>query len=243
MMRACAMLLAVTAALAATGEARAFSDPISFSDPVQMGGGGGRYFTGSASDGYGCNVCHAGGARAEATITGLPLSGYRTGTAYEVRVEWPATLEHMGLMLEITDASGARAGAVRLPPESELTNEERCEPVEDGFMAGELIETEQRTLVSVPDCGAKRVRFLWTAPGDPRGTLRFSGALVASDGEADAAGDGVTLFAHALPQARGSVPAADVTAGCNASARGGSSERALLIFALAVWLARRRLVG
>lgn len=223
--------------------AHAFSDPLSFADAVQIGGGGGRYFTGSASDGYGCNVCHAGARAADVVITGLPLAGYRPGTAYEARVEWPAALEHMGLMLEITDRSGVQAGELRLPPQNELPNEERCEPVEDGFSAGTLIEGEQRSLLSVADCGAKRVRFLWVAPSEPRGTLRFSGGLVAADGEADAAGDGVTQFAHALPVARsGEALASDIQAGCSALAPRAPcfSLAWTLALALGLLLHRRR---
>jgi len=223
--------------------ARAFSDPLSFADPVQMGGGGGRYFTGSTTDGYGCNVCHAGGQAAEVVITGLPLAGYRPGTAYEARVEWPATLEHLGLMLEITDSNGVQAGELRLPPQNELPNEERCEPFEDGFSAGTLIESEQRSLLAVADCGAKRVRFLWIAPSEARGTLRFSGGLVAADGEADSAGDGATQFAHALPLTRsGGALASDIQGGCSAVARGARSPRGttLLPLLIALYLVKRR---
>ena len=237
-------LLALGCLIGGASRAHAFSDPVTFADPVQMGGGGGRYFTGSATDGYGCNVCHRGGESAETVLFGLPLAGYRPGAAYEARVEWPASLEHVGLELEITDSAGQRAGELRLPPENELPNEERCEPVEDGFPAGELIELEQRTLLSVVDCGAKRVRFLWIAPSEARGTLRFSGGLVASDGEADAAGDGVTLFAHELPEARSGVtPTSEISGGCSVTAPTTHSAGAgfwLAALSWAAWRVRRR---
>jgi hypothetical protein len=223
--------------LAGAGHARAFSDPASFSDPVHMGGGGRRYFTGSARDGYGCNVCHAGGKAAEVVITGLPLAGYQPGTAYEARVEWPASLEHLGLMLEITDRNGVQAGELRLPPPGELPNEERCEPFEDGFGAGEIIQSDQRSLLSVADCGAKRVRFLWIAPREARGALRFSGGLVASDGEADAAGDAATQFAHELPMGRGTgALASDIHGGCGATPRSAAAPSTLLLMVLALGL-------
>lgn len=247
MATSCGLWLACLALLGWASHARAFSDPLTFSDPTPMGGGGGRYFTGSAADGFGCNVCHQGGARAAATITGLPLAGYRPGAAYEVRLDWPASLEHLGIELEITDSAGHGAGELRLPPASELPNEERCEPVEDGFGAGELTELEQRTVLSVVDCGAKRLRFLWVAPSEARGSLRFSGGLVASDGEADAAGDGVTMFAHTLPVARGgAVPATEISGGCavravRASSAGELAGLGLLLMALR--LRRRARLG
>ena len=109
----------------ACSPAHAFSDPLSFADTVQLGGGGGRFFTGSPADGYGCDVCHSGGPSAKLQLVGLPLAGYQPGASYEIRVEWPVTLQNMGLALEITDAGGQAAGALRLPPSSELPNEER----------------------------------------------------------------------------------------------------------------------
>lgn len=244
--RPLAVIWALAGSFASAGHARAFSDPVSFSDPVQMGGGGGRYFTGSARDGYGCNVCHAGGEAAEVVITGLPLAGYQPGTAYEARVEWPATLEHLGLMLEITDRNGVQAGELRLPPQNELPNEERCQPVEDGFGAGEIIQSDQRSLLSVADCGAKRVRFLWIAPREARGALRFSGGLVASDGEADSAGDAATQFVHELPMGRGTgALASDIQGGCHATPRSaaGPSTTWTMLLALGLLLRRRRANG
>lgn len=208
--------LACAGSLAFASQAHAFSDPLSFSDPVDLGGGGGRWFTGSAIDGYGCDVCHSGKPGPEVTLVGLPLAGYVPGTAYEVRVEWPSELEHIGLALEISDESGEAAGSLRLPPDDELAPAESCEPAEDGIGAGVLTELDTRTILSVPDCGARRTRFLWTAPSEARGVLRLAGGLVASDGEADFANDGVTLFAHVLPPARsGQQLASKIEGGCS----------------------------
>lgn len=242
-MRPAGLALGVTLACVPR-TAHAFSDPLSFADPVELGGGGNRFFTGSVADGFGCDVCHAGGSSPRLTLLGLPLSGYAPATAYEIRVEWPAELEHIGLALEITGPSGAAAGSLRLPPASELPDPERCEPVEDGIAAGVLTELQGRTVLSVPDCGARRVRLLWIAPSEARDALRFSGGLVASDGEADVAGDGVTLFAHVLPPTRSSgIPASDISGGCSvhAPARGRSLlPFAALVLGWTIWLRVRR---
>lgn len=230
-----ALLLALLALLSQPHSARAFSDPLAFNDEVAAGGGGGRFFTGSSADGFGCDVCHRSGRQIELHILGLPLAGYEAGAAYEVQIEWPAQLEHFGLALEITDDDGKGAGSVRLPPASELPEPERCEPVEDGLSAGVLTELEgARTILSVPDCGAKRVRFLWTAPAQPQGPLRLTGGLVVSNNMADYGGDVTTMFTRALAPA-GDAPAlaSDIRAQCHAMPGARFRHASLL---LAAWL-------
>ena len=223
---ALASALLLGAQAAAPGSARAFSDPLTFTDDVGLGGGGGRYFTGSPADGYGCDVCHRGAPSPPLEILGLPLAGYRPGGAYEVRIEWPRSLEHIGLALEITDDAGLAAGSLELPPPEELADPERCLPVEDGVAAGDLDPLEGgRTILNVSDCGAQRVRFLWTAPVESRGALRLSGGLVASNTQADAEGDGTTMFAHVLAPEHAIDPlASDIRVGC--SVGGGLGHRA-----------------
>ncbi len=211
------LALVLGAQAAAPGSARAFSDPLTFTDDVGLGGGGGRYFTGSPADGYGCDVCHRGAPSPPLEILGLPLGGYRPGGAYEVRIEWPRSLEHIALALEITDDAGLAAGSLALPPLEELADPERCLPVEDGVAAGDLDPLEGgRTILHVSDCGAQRVRFLWTAPVESRGALRLSGGLVASNTQADAEGDGTTMFAHVLAPEHATDPlASDIRVGCS----------------------------
>jgi hypothetical protein len=243
MMRARFALFTACALTLCTAPARAFSDPLSFGDGVELGGGGGRYFTASVADGYGCDVCHRGAARPTVEIIGLPLAGYRPNTAYELRVEWPASLEHLGLALEITDGAGVAAGTLRLPPESELPIEERCEPGTDGVPATTLTEVGARRIVQVPDCGARRARFLWTTDAGLRGVVRLSGGLVASDGEADFEGDGVTMFAHAVAPARAELASASDLRGTRSASPGhrrAPLPPTLLLCAAALLLARRR---
>lgn len=198
-------LAAAFVALACTyaGSARAFSDPLSFGDEVGLGGGGGRYFTGSVADGYGCNVCHSGASPPAIEVLGLPRRGYAPSTSYEITVVWPASVEHVGLALEITDDRGVAAGQLRLPPAHELPDAERCEPAADGVHAGVLHELPGRTILQVPDCGAQRVRFLWTAPASVPNVVLFAGGIVAADGDANVDRDGVTMLSRPLTRTGG----------------------------------------
>ncbi|HYJ08118.1 MAG TPA: DUF2271 domain-containing protein [Polyangiaceae bacterium] len=87
------LLLLASSCLLALGvglpRARAFSEPKLYGDLPAEGGGGGRYFTGSPADGYGCGSCHTGQGSFPIAITGLPVDGYVPGKPYVVRVSWP----------------------------------------------------------------------------------------------------------------------------------------------------------
>lgn len=72
--------------------ARAFSDPLSYFDEPSAGGGGGRWFTGSPAEGYGCSVCHTsvpGQLQYPFYVEGLPKAGYVAGATYNLRMSWP----------------------------------------------------------------------------------------------------------------------------------------------------------
>lgn len=200
--------------------AHAYSDPTTFSTGVAEGGGGGRWFTGSPGDGYTCGVCHSGGVRTQLTIAGLPIDGYSPGASYEVIVDWPDAVLHVGMAAEVTDESGRSAGTIQLPEGGTLDDREKCEPFGAGIPASftnVLAPTPtapERTVVNVADCGARRMRFLWTAPTEPRGQLWLSGALVSADGSHDVHGDGVTDFARPIT-AHGGQPIASTVGGCS----------------------------
>ena len=152
----------------------------------------------------------------------MPSGAYRPGANYEIIVDWPDTIMKFAVALELTDLRGQPAGSVRLPPAAELTPPELCEPVTDAVPAASLSTTMNgRNIVQLPDCGAKRLRLLWTAPARDVGQVWFSGSAVASDGEGDTEHDGVTDFGRAI--ASPSSPAAStVTSGqCSAAALGG----------------------
>jgi hypothetical protein len=194
------LLLAVFGALTLPLEsARAFSDPASFDLTPVVAGGGGRYFTGSPSDGYTCKTCHSGGPSPKASVLGLPLSGYRPGSRYEVSIRWPTELTKISLAVELTDEQGKAAGSLLLPPMDEIQADEFCEPVSEQIPAAQLNElTAGRQIIQVPDCGSRSVRFLWSAPATEVGPVWFAGSMVLSDGESDPFHDGVTDFGRII---------------------------------------------
>lgn len=213
---ACLIALALASALS-PGAAHAFSDPTLFGLPPTEAGGGGRYFTGSPSDGYTCSACHAGAEGPELRVLGLPLRGYTPGRAYEITIDWSAAITHVSLSVELTDELGAGVGTIRLPPESELPSSERCLPETGGMGAGFLQNADlQRTIVSVMDeCGARQLRFLWTAPLEDRGPVWFSGAVVRANDDDNVSGDGVTSITHVLSSPSSSAEAAAINGGCS----------------------------
>ena len=227
-------------ALLAPGSALAFSDPTMFAKPPLAAGGGGRNFTGSPADGYTCKACHSGGTEPKLSVTGLPLGGYRPGVRYEVVISWPSTFDKMSLALELTNDKGKLAGSLQLPPEGEIQNPEFCDPAADRILAASLTETTDRQLINVPDCGSKRLRFLWTAPTTDVGPVWFSGAAVHSDGEGDTAHDGVTDFGRVIDSP---AVASSTSAQCNVRHVGsgvGGGGLACVLGALAVVFGVRR---
>jgi hypothetical protein len=87
----CALLACLACAGVANG-ARAFSSPDAYTEAPPAGGGGGRWFSGSPADGFGCSVCHSGAPSQRVFplyTAGLPLEGYALATRYEVVLSWP----------------------------------------------------------------------------------------------------------------------------------------------------------
>lgn len=218
--------------------AHAFSDPFSFNLTPIVAGGGGRYFTGSPSDGYTCKTCHVGGQAPKVSVLGLPLSGYKPGGRYEVSIRWPAEQTKISLALELTDEKGKAAGTLRLPPLEETQAGEFCEPASEQVLAAQLSDmTEGREIINLPECGSKSLRFLWTAPTTDVGPVWFSGSMVQSDGETDPYHDGVTDFGRII----GSPAVASKTNGeCSVAHVGAASSKlgafALLSLVCALWL-------
>jgi hypothetical protein len=178
---------------------RAFSDPASFGLAALAAGGGGRFFTGSPADGYTCKACHEGGPEPKVSVLGLPLAGYRPGMSYEISVIWPSQVEKFGAAIEVTDMRGQPAGSLQLPSAGEAQPPEFCEPASEQVLAAVISQApNQRQVIQLPDCGARRIRFLWTAPRMDSGPVWFAGSAVWSDGEADPYHDGVTDFGRVL---------------------------------------------
>ncbi|MDH5673115.1 MAG: hypothetical protein OEZ06_13250 [Myxococcales bacterium] len=191
------LALAASALLAlpfAAGTAQAFSSPSSYLLEPEVGGGGGRWFTGSPADGYGCDVCHEGGEAADLSVSGLPSGRAIPGSSYEVTISWPFEVEHVAMVVELTDEFSQPVGELSLKAPTAMQLDELCGPDFGGFPATELHQTEDgRQLVSLIDCGARVVRFQWTAPQVFTGTAWLSAGLVVSNEDAAATGDGVTL--------------------------------------------------
>ena len=221
----------VLAMLVAPRAAYAFSDPALFGQPVAAGGGGGRYFTGSRADGYGCSVCHRGGKPPDLVLDGVPDT-LVTGTRYTLTVRWDHPEEPQALQLELTTPSGAHP-SVEVTPAEMLPAESRCEQLPTGMPAVYTFDVGMRRIVGVEDCGASMVAVSFVATGEPIGLAL---AAVRSDGSGTADGDGVveqrlTLGQHLSTSSGG---------GCSTSTGRGSAAWGVLATAIVVALRRRR---
>lgn len=117
--------------------ANAYSTPDAFLTSPSSGGGGGRWFTGSPADGYGCSVCHTPGPAQPAfplLTAGLALEGYDLAESREIVVSWPAfaarwkelrpdptqpsspdvAAPSMGLVAELVAESGKASGTIEI---------------------------------------------------------------------------------------------------------------------------------
>lgn len=208
----------------------AFSDPSLFGEPAQHGGGGGRYFTGSSRDGFGCSVCHRGGTEPRVTVEGLP-DRFVPGTRYEVTLRWDEPDVSHALQLELSDPAGRHANLDVAAPD-DLPAASRCEGEADGVPAVYLVELEERRILGVQDCGASEVSFSFTAPDEPE--LQFSAGIVRSDSSATADGDGVLELRWTIPQ-----EGQDSGEGCSVGSRGAAPSWSVLVV-IAVLVARRK---
>ena len=147
-----AVAFGLTAAgLALPRSAAAFSEPRSYFDDSANGGGGGRWFTGSPAEGYGCSVCHGGYAGQPLYVEGLPAGGYVPAQTYDVRLSWPeyAALAHairqtpgaeppsMGVVAELVAESGQGSGTIEIAAPRNAQPGELCE-VPAGAAASQL---------------------------------------------------------------------------------------------------------
>lgn len=133
----------------APAAAHAYSTPDAFSDSPSSGGGGGRWFTGSPADGFGCSVCHertAGAKTFPLLVAGLALDGYEPVESREIVMKWPEFTKRwrelrpdptqptpegrdrpsVGLVAEFVAESGKASGTVEIRGGS-AGAAERCE--------------------------------------------------------------------------------------------------------------------
>jgi hypothetical protein len=233
-------LITVLVAGAYTGHARAYSDVGRFGEPSGAGGGGGRQFTGSPVDGYGCNVCHQGGVEPKVQVLGLP-EGYTPGRLYEIEVIWnPDPAVPHALQLEFVGRDGLAAGKVLLLDKSQLDAAQFCDRKTDQPVADYENSVGGRKILGVQNCGASHMRFRFGPPDTP--DVSFALSLVSSDKSGSADGDGVFNMKRVLRRAGEPAP----SQGCAIvapSADAGALPAALSFLLLALWLVRRRAVG
>jgi hypothetical protein len=230
-----APIVAFSLAILTSRHAHAYSDPISYADPVELGGGAGRWFTGSPADGFGCDACHVGAAGVDLTVLGLPSAGVVPGSSYEISLVWPSDVQHLALIAEFTDELRAGAGTLALPRPDATGEFERCSGEQQGFAASAIHAADHgRQLVSVVDCGARMVRFLWTAPTVVQERIWFNAGFVNSNDDAAPGGDGVTLVTLPLSAMGASGGTRTVAQGCSvvAPSRAGAGASAYGALAL-----------
>lgn len=233
------VVLATLLSCVLPGRARAFSDPLSYGDEAVIGGGGGRWFTGSSADGFGCEVCHSGGPVADLSISGLPLDGFTPGTAYEITIGWPVSAQHVALIAELTDEARMGVGTLSLPQPQATPEPERCSGELLGAPSSEVHAADTgRQLVSVIDCGAQRVRFQWTAPAVAPEAVWLHVGFATSNEDTTPHGDGVTMARRVMLRRGSSREALVVAKGCAVTRVGSTAASALLpvlILSLLLW--------
>ena len=178
-----------------------FSTPLLFAEPVHVGGGGGRFFTGSPRDAFGCEVCHRGAEGPRIDVDGLG-DAYAPGLTFTLSMRWPMEARDVGLIGEIVNADGIGVGTFVTPPDELVEDAERCA---GGNLATRVVDdaSGERTLFGVPACGASALRLQWTAPEEDVGPVFVHVGAVGSDASDDPEGDGVWMWAQELSSPSG----------------------------------------
>ncbi|HEX6244133.1 MAG TPA: hypothetical protein VFZ61_24625 [Polyangiales bacterium] len=192
------VLLGAASALVFAGGARAYSDIERFTTAPGLGGGGGRYFTGSPVDGYACSVCHTGGAEPKVQVLGLPEDGYAPGKIYQVEVVWDNPEIPLGLQLEMVGRDGRAAGQLLLVDERQIDEGQLC-TTGDRLPADYELRAEGRKVLGVQACGARHMRFRFAPPDTP--DVSFSMSAVTSDKSGSVDGDGAFALRKILRRA------------------------------------------
>ena len=234
-------LTAMVAIALVPGSASAFDNFESYEQDELEGGGGGRYFTGSVSDGYSCAVCHFGGTgpeEVEVEIEPDPFEeGYRTGRPYRIEVTLPDDTAFSAGALELVDMSGTGAGTLELLGDD-------CTTRPDDLVATHLgtIAADSREVAISDVCGAREMRVNWTAPDTATGSVWLNIAVVSADGTGDATLDHATTYGRVIAPFGTSPEGGRTMTVCSAApGHGGAPLEALIVacaLALMVW--RRR---
>lgn len=224
------------------------ADPMLEPDPP---GGGGRYFTGSLSDGHTCAVCHFGGPAPDSplsvTINPDPFEdGYRSGVEYTIAVSLPYMYNPAGgtdptgsyaANFELVDLAGHGAGTITV--EETPCTIAGADPI--GAHVADL-ESPSRQVAGMSDCGPTLLRATWTAPDTATGPVWINVAGVSTDSGNDSPHDDTTsTYARIVPPLGGAPEAGRVDSTCNATAgRPARTPSLLLLVALGALLRRAR---
>lgn len=223
------------------GAALAFGNPQRFAAEIDVGGGGGRFFTGSARDSYACGVCHGQIPLGGLVLEGAPWAGFVPGAAYRLVIRWPAGLSGVALNLEITDPDGLALGTLVVPPADQRTVADLCtDPEQAGVEV--FASADGRQIATVAACGMQQATVDWIAPVDPAPAgLGLSGlppawlsaGVVAENDDDDWSGDAVVELSGLLMVAgQGSAETGVIEAYPSCSA----APRPLLGAAAAPWM-------
>jgi hypothetical protein len=233
------LLLACLALFVWPDRSRAFSDPDYFAKPTEQGGGGGRYFTASVFDGYGCSVCHRGAAEPKVQVSGLPVDGYQPGVTYEVELSWENPALSHALQLEIVGRDGTVPGQVVLPDQNTVDARGRCGGVPTGEVAAYQRTVGTRKVLGVESCRAPSLHFRFT-PANVA-DLSFSASIMTSDNQGTMEGDGVLTLRRVLRRIGEPAPSGDCSISwARASASTWPSAALLLVLGLALLRSRRK---
>ena len=186
----------------------AYRNPERFGASVDVGGGGGKYFTLSRAEGYGCSVCHTQGSPAPVEVRNLPTAGYLAGQTYRITVDWPDDMPSVALNVEMTDAAGAPFGQLVASNPATLTAADLCPQSDqsDPATAAQTLQmdTSARNVLLVAECGQTQTSFDWIAPAVPANGY-FSGSIIFSNRDGKLTGDSVfdivePITSQAMPQ-------------------------------------------
>lgn len=231
------LLVAAAAFAVASAPAlcHAFDGINTFSNPTTNGGGGGRYFTASYFDGYGCNVCHSGGVAPQVQVAGLPAS-YQPGVTYDIEVSWDKPAGLTAVNLELVDRNGRVPGQVVLPDPMTVDARGRCNGRIESEVPAFQVQVGMRKVLGVEACtGLQSLRFRFTPADVPE--LAFSASFVRSNNKADVLGDGAATVRKVLR--RVGEPAQ--TGDCAVAASAAPTRWPMFaLAALALFAARRR---
>jgi hypothetical protein len=151
-------------ALATTSTVYAYRNPERFGAPVQEGGGGGKFFTLSRAEGYGCAACHSQGAPIAVDIRGLPAIVV-PGEQYRITLDWPDDRPSVALNVEMTTNDGAPFGQLIAPDPLTLSAADLCR-VSDEPSSGQSVSIDAagRRVLLIAECGQAQTSFDWISP-------------------------------------------------------------------------------